>query len=59
MILGPITLEYKQYKWVLIFFLRFLSFKYRGLNQLELHCILTIEAWLNLNISIDCRYLDL
>ena len=26
---------------------------------MELYCILTIEAWLKLSISFDCRYLIL
>ena len=33
--------------------------EYRGLNHLGTHCILTIEAWLNLNINFDRRYLEL
>ena len=40
-------------------FLMFVIFQYRGLNHLELHCTLTIEAWLNLNINVDCKYLKL
>ena len=32
---------------------------YIGLNQLELYCILTIEAWLKFNINFDYRYLEL
>ena len=40
-------------------FLRYVHFQYRGFHHLELHCILIIEAWLNLNINFDCRYLEL
>ena len=36
-----------------------MTFQYRGLNHFELHFILTIESWLNLNINFDCRYLEL
>ena len=41
------------------YFIRFVTFQYRGLNNLELHCILIIEAWLNLNIYFDYRHLEL
>ena len=40
-------------------FLRLVAFQYRGLNHLELHGTLTIEAWLNQNNNFDCRYLEL
>ena len=32
----------------------FVTFQYRGLNDLELYCTLTIETWLKIN-----RYLEL
>ena len=40
-------------------FLMCVTFRYRGLNHFELYCILSSEAWLNLNINFDCRHLEL
>ena len=40
-------------------FIMLMTFQYRGLNHLELYCILTIEVWLKLNMNSDCRYLEL
>ena len=37
-------------------FWMFVTFRYRGLNNLELYCFLTIDAWLKSNINSDCRY---
>ena len=37
----------------------FVTFRFRGLNNFELYCILTIEAWLKLNINFYCWYLEL
>ena len=37
----------------------FVTFQYIGFNHLGLYCILTIEAWLKLNIDFNCRYLEL
>ena len=36
-----------------------MTFQFRDFIHLELNCILTIEAWLNLNINFDCRHLEL
>ena len=37
----------------------FVTFQNRRLNHLEMYRILTIEAWLNLNINFGYRYLEL
>ena len=37
-----------------------MTFQYRGLTNLELYCILTIEVCLKLDINFDCsRYPEL
>ena len=40
-------------------FWMFVTFQYRWLHHLDMYCTLIIEAWLNLNIQFDCRYLEL
>ena len=48
-------MEYKGLNQLLMF----ATIQYRGLNHLDLYCILTIEAWPKLYVNFDCRYLEL
>ena len=35
------------------------TFQYRGLHHLDMHCTVIIETWLKSNIYFDCIYLEL